>query len=339
MPDRPSRCRRLSSTCIALASMALLASAASPAQTSAAADEVALVMVGDVMLAETPGELIARGVDPFAAMATLLPESAIRIANLECVIATSGTAEVKPYTFRAAPATIPVLQRHFDAVSVANNHSGDFGKAAFAEQLGLLKAAALPWFGGGLDLAQAHEPWIVERNGLRIALLGYVEFKPRSFEAAANRPGVAWSGEDEQVLRDIAAARSVHHADLVVPFMHWGWEDEGTPSPRQREFARRMIDAGANMVVGSHPHVTQGAEIYRGVPIIYSLGNFVFNGFDTEATTTGWLLEASLSQRGVERWRIRVVRLDADGSPRPDADASAPCGKRGDVQVQLCQGE
>ena len=136
MPGSPSHRTLRNGMRAAVACLALGAAPASLADASTTPGEVDLVMVGDVMLAETPGELIARGVDPFAAMATLLPESAIRIANLECVIATGGTAEVKPYTFRAAPATIAVLQRHFDAVSVANNHSGDFGKAAFAEQLG-----------------------------------------------------------------------------------------------------------------------------------------------------------------------------------------------------------
>ena len=163
---------------------------------------------------------------------------------------------------------------------------------------------------------QAHRAWIVERSGLRIAFLAYVEFKPRSFEASATRPGVAWSGEDEQVLRDIREARE--HADLVIPFMHWGWEDEGYPSERQRLLARRMLDEGAAMVVGSHPHVTQGAEIHAGKPIVYSLGNFLFNGFDTPATLTGWVLEARLTKAGVTRWRTRVVRLGEHGVPRLD---------------------
>src|SRR4029077_20625160 len=149
-------------------------------------------------------------------------------------------------------------------------------------------------------------------------------FKPRSFEAGSAGPGVAWSGEDEQVLRDIADARAVRHADLVIPFMHWGWEDEGQPAERQRIFARAMLDAGADMVVGSHPHVTQGAEIYRGKPIVYSLGNFLFNGFDTPATTTGWMRDASVSRAGVSRWRTRVVSLAENGVPTLDEKASSP---------------
>ena len=319
-----------------LLSSALLA--ASP-MAHASSGDASLIFVGDIMVAETPGELIARGEDPFQTFAALLSSHDVRIGNLECVVATTGTAEEKPYTFRADPRTLPVLKRHFDAVSLANNHSGDFGKAAFAEQLALMDTAGLPYFGGGRDATAAHAPWIVERNGVRIALLGYVEFKPRSFEADASRPGVAWSGEDDDVIEDIIAARRVHRADIVIPFMHWGWEDEPDPSPRLRAFARRMIDAGADLVVGGHPHVTQGAEYYRGKPIIYSLGNFLFNGFDTPATTTGWVLSARVDRTGVVDWRTHVARLDANGVPHPDPTASSPCASPDRKVVNQCAGE
>ena len=319
-----------------LLSSALLA--ASP-MAHASSGDASLIFVGDIMVAETPGELIARGEDPFQPFAALLSSHDVRIGNLECVVATTGTAEEKPYTFRADPRTLPVLKRHFDAVSLANNHSGDFGKAAFAEQLALMDTAGLPYFGGGRDATAAHAPWIVERNGVRIALLGYVEFKPRSFEADASRPGVAWSGEDDDVIEDIIAARRVHRADIVIPFMHWGWEDEPDPSPRLRAFARRMIDAGADLVVGGHPHVTQGAEYYRGKPIIYSLGNFLFNGFDTPATTTGWVLSARVGHTGVVDWRTHVARLDANGVPHPDPTASSPCASPDRKVVNQCAGE
>lgn len=312
--------------------------AASP-MAHASSGDARLIFVGDIMVAETPGQLIAGGDDPFQPFASLLSSHDVRIGNLECVVATTGTAEGKPYTFRADPRTLPVLKRHFDAVSLANNHSGDFGKAAFAEQLELLDRAGLPYFGGGRDAAAAHAPWIVERNGVRIALLGYVEFKPRSFEADASRPGVAWSGEDDDVIEDIVAARRVHRADIVIPFMHWGWEDEPDPSPRLRALARRMIDAGADLVVGGHPHVTQGAEYYRGKPIIYSLGNFLFNGFDTPATTTGWVLSARVDRTGVLDWRTHVARLDANGVPHPDPSARSPCASPDRKAVNQCSGE
>lgn len=307
-----------------------------PATTGAPEPAVTLAMVGDLMLDETPGRVIAEGRDPFAPFAALLDAADIRVGNLECVVATGGAAEPgKPYTFRAHPRVLGPLQRHFDAVSLANNHSGDFGPAAFGEMLPLLDQAGIGWFGGGADLAQAHRPLIVERHGLRIALLGYDEFLPRSFEADFDRPGVAWS-EDEQVQFDIANARRLHQADLVIPLMHWGWEGETTASPRQRQLARLMIDAGADAVVGSHPHVIQDTEVYRGRPILYSLGNFVFDGFDTEVNNTGWLLRMELDRDGVRRWRTIMARLDPAGIPHPDAQANGTCWERGQGQSAPC---
>lgn len=306
------------------------------AETPPPGPTITMALVGDIMLDETPGQVIQEGRDPFAPFAALLDAADIRVGNLECVVATGGAAEPdKPYTFRAHPRVLEPLKRHFDAVSLANNHSGDFGPAAFGEMLPLLDQAGIGWFGGGADLAQAHRPLIIERHGLRIALLGYDEFMPRSFEADFDRPGVAWS-EDEQVQLDIANARRIHQADLVIPFMHWGWEKATTASPRQRQLARLMIDAGADAVVGGHPHVIQDTEVYRGRPILYSLGNFLFDGFDTEVTNTGWLLRLELDHQGVHRWRTIMARIDPEGIPHPDAEAQGSCWERGQAQSGPC---
>jgi len=278
---------------------------------------VSIAFVGDVMLAESIGPQIRRGRDPFAPFAALLDSADIRVGNLECVVATRGEAEPdKPYTFRAHPRVLKLLKRHFDALGLANNHSGDYGPVAFGEMLGRLDHAGIAYFGGGSDLARAHAPLIVERKGLRIALLGYNEFFPRSFEADVDKAGIAWS-EDEQVRFDIANARSRHRADLVIPFMHWGWEHEPLAGARQRQLARLMIDAGADAVIGGHPHVVQDYEEYRGKPIIYSLGNFVFDGFADPDNNTGWLLRMELDRRGVRNWQVTVARIDRHGIPHP----------------------
>ena len=277
--------------------------------------EVKLLFVGDIMLDDGPGRAIAAGRDPFAAFERDFAWADVRIGNLECPIATGGQALAsKIATFRAHPRVIERLQGRFEALSVANNHSGDYGQEAFVETLALLDIAGIAAFGGGHDLTEAHAPYWVEKNGLRIAILGYNEYKPRSFEAGPNWPGVAWS-EDSHVLRDIAAARAAG-ADIVIPFMHWGWERERQPSARQRRLARLMIDAGADAVVGGHPHVTQGDESYAGKPIIYSLGNFVFDGFDTEAEQTGWLLRLRVAKEGVLGWEVVPAHMDAEGLPQ-----------------------
>lgn len=297
---------------------------------------VSLVFAGDVVLDDSAGELIQRGGDPFADFAALFASADIRLANLECVVATTGSAGDKNYTFRAHPRTLPVLKRHFDALGLANNHSGDFGREAFAEMLGLLKQSGLDQFGGGHDLVEAHTPLIIDRKGLRIALLGYDEFMPRSFEADYNAPGVAWS-ENEQVVADIKKARTAYKADLVIPVMHWGWENELTSNARQRELARLMIDAGADAVIGGHPHVTQEIEHYQGKPIIYSVGNFVMKETDNANQRRGWVLRLQLDKQGVRGFDTAVAQISLDGIPQRDREANSPCWNRGDAGVRLCR--
>jgi len=295
-----------------------------------------VVFVGDVMLADLPGKRIRQGHNPFAPFAAVLNASDIRIANLECVITTIGKAEDKPFTFRAHPRTLPLLKKHFDLVSLANNHTGDFGTAAFTQMLDFLNAHGLPYVGGGRNLHQAHQPAIFERNGMKIAVLAYNEFFPRSFEANVDKPGSAWS-DDEQVVFDIQQARSQYGADVVIPYMHWGVEDEPFATVRQQQLARLMIDAGADAVVGGHPHVTQNTEIYRGKPIVYSLGNFVFDTYRSLENTTGWALALSVDKNGVAGARIHEARIDNNGTPHPLRRQPLQCWTRGEAALTDCR--
>ncbi|GAB3366332.1 MULTISPECIES: CapA family protein [Giesbergeria] len=294
-----------------------------------------LVFAGDTTLDDAAGALIARGGDPLAHVAPLFAKADLRIANLECVVATTGEPGDKNYTFRAHPRVLPVLRRHLDGVTLANNHSGDYGRAAFAEMLGLLKAADLAQTGGGHNLGQAHTPWLVERAGLRIALFSYNEFMPRSFEADHDAPGIAWS-EDEQVVADIERARQQHRADLVLVFMHWGWENELTANHRQRQLARLLMDAGADAIIGGHPHVTQDVELYQGKPIIYSVGNFVMKETDNERQRQAWVLRMTFDAQGASGFSTHPVRLDANGIPHPDHPHPSPCWQRGQHQPGWC---
>lgn len=299
------------------------------------AEPLRLIFAGDIMLDDGPGRVIASGRDPLAPFAALLADADYRIGNLECPIATVGQPqESKIYSFRASPAALNTLKGRFDALAVANNHSGDYGVAAFQETLKRVRQAGIVPFGGGANLQAAHQPLWIQRKGLRVAVLAYNEFKPRAFAAGPNWPGVAWS-EDADVVADIRSARAAG-ADLVIPFMHWGWEREPDPSARQRRLARTMIDAGADVVVGGHPHVTQGAEYYKGKLIVYSLGNFVFDGFDLPAARHGWVLRLTLDRNGLLAWDTRVAQMDEEGVPRPVSGLASPCGKPGDSSIGEC---
>lgn len=278
-------------------------------------ENITMSFVGDLMLAETPGAYIQRGQDPFKDFSKLLQDADISIGNLECVVGTYGYKEKKPYTFLAHPRVVPLLKKYFSAVSLANNHTGDFGSAAFSRMLTHLQRQGLSYFGGGVNLAQSHEPALFHRKGRTVAVLGYSGILPRSFESLEDRPGVAWM-EDDFVKFDIQRARNFHKADVVIVYPHWGNEYEKLSSVQQTQMAKWMIDAGADAVVGGHPHVTQNIEIYKGKPIFYSLGNFVFNGFDDEQSNTGWLLQLEIPTVGPITWKIHEAKIDGKGIPR-----------------------
>jgi poly-gamma-glutamate synthesis protein (capsule biosynthesis protein) len=297
---------------------------------------VRMIFSGDLMFDDGVGRAVAAGADPLAPFDAVLRAADFRIGNLESPIATSGQprSRIKNFTFRAHPRVLQILKGRFDAVSVANNHSLDYGHEAFLETLQRLSDADIGFFGGGRNLREAHAPLWVERRGLRIAILGYNDFKPRSFEAGPTWPGVAWCDELD-IVADIRAARRAG-ADIVIPFLHWGWEMEPEPTARQQTLARLMIDAGATAVIGAHPHVTQGAAVYREQLIVWSLGNFVFEDFDDPRARVGWLLRLAVDRDGVVAWDTVEARIDDNGTPHPVRGASTPCGRRGVPQVLTC---
>jgi poly-gamma-glutamate capsule biosynthesis protein CapA/YwtB (metallophosphatase superfamily) len=274
-----------------------------------------LLFVGDVMLDNGPGHLISHGTDPFAPCASLLASADLTIANLECVVGQEGDPLYKPYIFRAAPESPPFLRKHFDAVSLANNHSFDFGIDGFLDSLRLLKAHSIPYFGGGYQLREAREPWVVTCKGRKIGLLGYNEFRAENYAATENSAGNAPLIEAD-VLADIRRARESLGCEIVVPFLHWGEELEATPRPDQTQLARKMIEAGATAVMGTHPHVTQTIEYHRGAPIVYSLGNFVFDYYPGDPRVwTGWVVTLKIAPDGQVELDKTVVELDLLGVP------------------------
>ncbi len=244
---------------------------------------VTLVAVGDLMLARSIGERIVKRRDPFAAVGEQLRAADLTIGNLECAIATVGVPQPKAYTFRAPPAAAArMAEAGFDVLALANNHSLDYGTAALSETVGLLGAQQIEGVGAGPSEAAAHRPAVREVRGVKIAFLAYVDvpterggFRTARWAAHDGRGGVAWA-ETTRIRADVAAARD--GADAVVVLLHSGIEGQETPSTAQRAAARAAIDAGAALVIGSHPHVLQGVERYRDGVIAYSLGNFVFDG-------------------------------------------------------------
>jgi poly-gamma-glutamate synthesis protein (capsule biosynthesis protein) len=169
-------------------------------------------------------------------------------------------------------------------VSVANNHAGDYGRFAFVDMLSRLDAAGIGYFGGGANIARAYAPQVVLIGDLKVALIGVSNIETPYFAATETQAGIAWA-DDAQIVASIETARTL--ADVVIVMPHWGWEYTQIMSSEQQRLARLMVDAGADAVIGSHPHHIQKTEEYQGKIIAYSLGNFIFEGI---GPNPGWSL-------------------------------------------------
>jgi poly-gamma-glutamate capsule biosynthesis protein CapA/YwtB (metallophosphatase superfamily) len=209
----------------------------------------------------------------------LLSGSDLILANLESPVATGGRpdpAQNPHVTFRAAPETLDVLRGiGVNVVALGNNHALDYGDDALAETLEHLDAAGIRHVGAGRSYEEANAPLLLDLRERRVAVLSYAFiYSVNTRMATRSRPGVA----DHRINRILPRIRDLTASGYdVIVTVHWGFEYHFYPLPYQMRQARRMIDAGARMVLGHGPHFPQGIELYQGREIVYSLGNFIFD--------------------------------------------------------------
>ncbi len=231
---------------------------------------------------------------------------------------------------RGAPDMAHALaEAGFDAMAFANNHVLDYGEEAFAETLTLMDSHEIPLVGGGMRLEEARKPLLLERGNLTVGFLAYCSVIPRGFEATADAPGVnpvrahtgyrPWRDLSEypgtaphidtwaepahlaRMKREIRNLRK--EADVVIVNHHWGVSMTRAVMDFQREIAHAAVDAGAHLILGGHPHVLQAVEFYKGAPIVYSMGNLMFDfeiSFFTEETHDTFLFGCALTHAGVK---------------------------------------
>lgn len=236
---------------------------------------------------------------PFSGALNLLTGADLTAGNLEGPITTRGVpAQNKQYVFKGAPDLLKSLtDSGFDVVSLANNHTLDQGAQGLLDTIKHLDKAGLPHMGGGNNDAEAFAPTILEASGVKVAYIGLSRVVPETnWKADKDHPGVAETYDSTRAVAAIKKAKE--QADLVVIMVHWGVERAEQPVEHQTTLARQYIDAGADLVIGSHPHVLQGFEQYKGKWIAYSLGNFVFNETATPRTKDTGVLEAACSKSG-----------------------------------------
>ncbi|MDO4324502.1 MAG: CapA family protein [bacterium] len=251
-------------------------------KTASKSKKVCLAFAGDIYLSDfvlqayqKAGNQISGVLDD--GFREKIAEADLFVANEEFPFSDRGTAaKDKQFTFRLPTERVSMFQElGLDLVTLANNHALDFGEDALLDTCETLDKADIRYVGAGKNLEEASSPVILEVNGLKLAFLGATRVMPEySWAAQKDSAGMFETYNPEALLRKIQEVRAV--SDYVIVYVHWGVERETTPKDYQRTMGKQYIDAGADLVIGSHPHVLQGIEYYQGKPIVYSLGNFIF---------------------------------------------------------------
>jgi len=268
-----------------------------------------LASVGDINLGDVPGAAIeAEGPRyPWESAGQALQRADIAFGNLESAVSRRGTPFPKQFNFRGTPAALAGLRRHsgVDVLNLANNHVGDYGPIAMLDTVRGVERLGMRAVGAGSGPERALQPQVVERLGLRVGFVGFSNILPLEFAAEPGRPGVAWA-TPETVDKAVRAARK--RADVVVATFHWGIEKMPAETADQAELAKVAADAGAQLVIGAHPHVLQPLRRSGGALVAYSLGNFVFGAHSSDTAATGVLI-TDLSAQGVTgaRWRPGTI--------------------------------
>ena len=316
----------------------ILALGAFPAATpilAAAEPQGSLVLLagGDVTLGyhlpEFQKELMARGMSatesaayPFARIAAITRAADLFLVNLEGTLTTQGQPVEKSFNFKAEPQDVAILQTAgVDVVSLANNHALDYSAEGLRQTRATLLRAGIAAFGAGRDLAEARRPAILERNGVRVGFLGYLfmgdhTIEPEVIYAGPGRPGAAGTHKDLPTLlswirEDVTALHP--QVDLLVVVFHGGRESSNMIEPYQRQVAETAVAAGADLLVGHHPHTLQGLEQIEGATGAYSLGNLMVAGNWNPRRKEAALLE--LTWKEGSGTRVRILPLAVDNLP------------------------
>lgn len=237
-------------------------------------------------------------------------------ANLEGSSSDIGTDTNKKYSFRFDPISLDAIKdAGIDILSLANNHMLDWGRDSLCSTVENLKEKEIGFAGAGCDASEAERPYIVElEENSRIAFLAYTEFY-QGAQATDSRAGMTHY-DLEKITERINVIKENDEADLVFVSIHWGEEYEPRSNSIQQSWAHAVIDAGADVIIGHHPHVPQEIERYGDGWIIYSLGNFVFDQSWSEETMKGLL--ADIQVQGGEVKDIRPVPIQLNENFQPE---------------------
>lgn len=235
----------------------------------------------------------------------------IMMVNNEFPYTDRGTpTEGKTYTFRADPSTVSYLEdMGADIVSLANNHIYDFGEVGFLDTLNTLEEQGMPYVGAGRNLEEASSPVYFISGDMKIAFVAATQIErldnPDTKGATENSAGVFRCWNPQRLYEVVAKAKE--DSDFVIVYIHWGTENVSEPDWAQLEQAPKLAEAGADLIIGDHPHCLQGIQYFGDVPVIYSLGNFLFNS----KTLDSCMVQVDISLQGIESFQfIPAIQKD-----------------------------
>ncbi len=279
---------------------------------SSISDEVSIVIVGDIMFGSELSQLMERegSTAPFADVLPILKDADITFGTFEGVISTRGEpAKDKKVVFRSKPLSARGLANAgFDVISIATPHILDYGDEGFIDTLEYLSWYGIKYVGAGMNLQEARKPVIITAKDTKVGFISYYRGSQfdRLFFASENKLGPALP-IFEEISSDILKAKA--EADVVVVSLHWGARVEGSEiTDRQKLYAQKAIDSGADIVIGQKLNTFQGFEIYKGKPIFYSLGDFVYGTY-AKQSAYGYILRLILSEKKLKKLEIIPVSI------------------------------
>lgn len=250
----------------------------------------------------------------------------LTLVNLECPATDVVEPVSKAFTIRCDPDALPEARdAGVDVVSQANNHAFDEGPSGLVDSLSAIRTAGLVPVGAGADREEALRAPIFQTGGWRVAILGVDQVvDPPEEVAGTDEPGTAVGHDFAMAIRAVREAAA--SSDLVMVMIHWGIELDAHPRAYQVKQAHRLIDAGADVILGAHAHRLQPMEIYRGRPIYYCLGNFVWPRLTLEQRTTA-VAEITVGSSGTFRARLLPAEIVSPGHPVLDRDSRRAVGR------------
>ncbi len=280
-------------------------------------EPIYLVAVGDIMLSRYTARKINEHDDPghpFSNMNWFLKSGNITFGNLENPITPGREIKVPEMILRADPLAASALKdAGFDILSLANNHLPDFGTKGVTDTLLYLKGAHINYVGAGRNEKEACEPQYISVNGLRLAFLAFTDphIAPDNYSAGIG-PGTAPLDPDSM---KITISNAAANGDFTVVYLHLGTEYSPEPDENQIYYSHLAIDAGADLVIGSHPHVIQKVELYKGKYILHSLGNFIFDQLWSEETRESVAVRISIGEKEIERMEFLPLYINDEIQP------------------------